>query len=68
MARTQPLQGYTKLASLLGAHPDLAIYRRFGKLNAKNLLYLQAELVSLEERLEECVKKDQESGDGDRVL
>ncbi|KAF2658215.1 hypothetical protein K491DRAFT_690369 [Lophiostoma macrostomum CBS 122681] len=68
MTLTQPLQGYTKLASLIGAHPDLAIYRRFGKLNAKNLLYLQAELVVLERRLEECVKKDQESGDQDRVL
>ncbi len=44
--------GYTKLASLMGDNSKLAIFRRFSALNAKNLLYLQAELVNLEARLQ----------------
>lgn len=44
--------GYTKLASLMGENPEIAIFRRFSALNAKNLLYLQAELVNLEARLQ----------------
>lgn len=32
---------------------DLALYRRFGVLNSRNLLYLQSELMSLETRLQE---------------
>ena len=32
---------------------DLALYRRFGALNARNLFYLQSELMSLENRLQE---------------
>ena len=32
---------------------DLALYRRFGTLNARNVLYLQSELMSLENRLQE---------------
>jgi hypothetical protein len=43
--------GYTKLASVMGKNPELAIFRRFSALNAKNLLYLQAEHVNLEARL-----------------
>ena len=42
------MEGYAKLASLMGAHPEVGILRRFGALNAQNLLYLQAELVNLE--------------------
>jgi hypothetical protein len=44
--------GYTELASIMGKNPELAIFRRFSALNAKNLLYLQAELVNLEARLQ----------------
>jgi hypothetical protein len=40
--------GYAQLASLMGAHPEVAVFRRFGALNAQNLLYLQAELTHLE--------------------
>jgi hypothetical protein len=46
-----PIEGYPKLACHMGVHPELAIFRRFGNLNAQNLLYLQAELVHLEEKL-----------------
>ena len=42
------MHGYAKLSSLMGAYPEVAILRRFGALNARNLLYLQAELLALE--------------------
>jgi hypothetical protein len=44
------VNGYPKLARHMGASPEIAIFRRFGALNAQNLLYLQAELVHLEKR------------------
>ncbi len=44
--------GYTALALLMGRVPEVAIFRRFSTLNARNLLYLQAELVQLEDDLE----------------
>jgi hypothetical protein len=53
--------GYDKLASLIGDYPGLSIYRRFGSLAAKNLLYMQAELVQLEDELKtiaECDHQD----------
>lgn len=68
MEEAPPLNGYTKLASLIGAKPELAIFRRFGSLNAKNLLYLQAELVHLEQELARSAKADAESGDDERKI
>jgi len=55
------VNGYTKLASLMGRSPEVAIFRRFGTLNARNLLYLQAELIDLEDRLEEATRLDEEA-------
>lgn len=52
------LEGYPKLAALQGIYPQLGIYRRFSTLNARNLLYLQAELVILEINLNEFTNKD----------
>ncbi|PQE18959.1 phthalate transporter protein [Rutstroemia sp. NJR-2017a BBW] len=51
-------KGYPKLAALQGTYPQLGIYRRFSTLNARNLLYLQAELVILETNLNEFTQKD----------
>lgn len=62
-----PRNGYSKLASLMGRHPEVAILRRFSTLNVRNLLYLQAELVHLEHQLALCTKADLESRDQDRV-
>lgn len=45
------LKGYPMLASQMETQPEMALFRRFGALNAQNLLYLQAELVSLEQEL-----------------
>lgn len=44
--------------------PETAIFRRFGTLNAQNLLYLQAELVSMEERLRKLQRVDATSSVG----
>jgi hypothetical protein len=52
---------YTELAHLMGKHPDVAIFRRFSALNAKNLLYLQAELVELEAKLVAIAKREKEN-------
>lgn len=49
--------GYPKLAGKMELEPETAIFRRFTALNARNLLYLQAELASLEKQLieQECL-------------
>lgn len=48
----QPI-GYGAVAAVMSSDRDLSIYRRFGSLNARNLLYLQSELLELETRLHE---------------
>jgi len=58
------VNGYPKLAHHMGASPEIAIFRRFGALNAQNLLYLQAELVHLEKTLREFEKRDSQSSEG----
>lgn len=59
--------GYPKLAAQMEILPELAIFRRFGALNAQNLLYMQAELTSLEEDLQEQQLFDSRSPEGNRV-
>jgi len=61
------MDGYAKLATFMGAYPEIAIVRRFAALNAQNLLYLQAELVHLETSLRELEKADKRSGDIKRI-
>lgn len=51
-------EGYAKIAHTMNHHGELAIFRRFGKLNLQNLLYLQAELTHLEKDLDELVERD----------
>jgi hypothetical protein len=41
-------------------NPELLMVRRFRALNARNLLYLQAELVYIETALVKCEKEDAE--------
>lgn len=62
------MEGYAKLAGLMGAHPEVAVFRRFGAMNAQNLLHLQAELTSLELKLKDYAKEDAKSGHPKRVL
>ena len=61
-------EGYSRLASMMGGHPETAIFRRFGSLNALNLLYLQAELTNLENSLHKQADADAGSGHFERSL
>lgn len=60
--------GYPRLASLMGAHPDMATFCRFGFLNALNLLYLQAEIVGLDEEWRKRSTVNAESGQFERSI
>ena len=60
-----PDDSYAGLAILMNGNSDVAIVRRFGDLNAQNLLYLQAELVSLENKLREQEYHDRHYGKED---
>ena len=60
-----PLQslipGYPKLSERMGIVPEMAVFRRFGTLNAQMLLYMQSELIHLEEELRELELEDSRS-------
>jgi hypothetical protein len=56
--------GYPKLAAKIEILPEIAIFRRFGALNAQNLLYYQAELTYLERKLKLQQSKDSQYGNG----
>ncbi|KAH8702836.1 hypothetical protein GQ44DRAFT_732716 [Phaeosphaeriaceae sp. PMI808] len=56
--------GYPKLAAKFEIQPEVAIYRRFGALNAQNLLYFQAELTDLEEKIREKQVQDSNNDKG----
>lgn len=43
--------GYPNLAQHMASMPETSIFRSFAKLNIRNLLYMQAELVYLEQDL-----------------
>jgi hypothetical protein len=46
------LEGFADFSHYIASDDALSIYRRFGSLGARNLLYLQAELQALEQELE----------------
>lgn len=52
------MDGYHKLASLVGDHDELFMLRRFARANAKNLLYMQAEILHLEAELYDIARED----------
>lgn len=60
------MEGYPRLAVLQGTYPELAIYRRFSILNARNLLYLQAEIVDLEDQLNRYTIEDLNSDETEK--
>ena len=70
MASKDPLDGfvlgYPKLAAQMELQPETSLFRRFGFLNAQNLLYLQAELTWLEKRLRECQVEDSMDSKGNK--
>lgn len=59
--------GFAALSSLMASDGDqeLLIFRKFDEISARNLLYMQCELLSIEERLKKCDKKLSSSGDMD---
>ena len=54
------MEGYAKVAHLMSKYDELAVLRRFERLNIQNLLYAQAEIVHLEEGLAKLVARDAE--------
>jgi hypothetical protein len=52
------VKGYPSVAAFIASSPDLAVFRKFGQLNARNLLYLQTELIVLESELEALDRED----------
>ena len=60
------MEGYAKVAHLMATYGEFAILRRFKQLNYQNLLYLQAEIVCLEERLQKLVQENACGPDGKR--
>jgi hypothetical protein len=53
--------GYNKLASLMGPHTEVAVFRRFAHMNMFNLLFMQAELQELERKFTVAYLDDQAS-------
>ncbi|KAL8767082.1 MAG: hypothetical protein Q9209_006309 [Squamulea sp. 1 TL-2023] len=58
---------YTDLAHLMADYGEAGMVRRFDALNIKNILYLQAELVHLEDELAQTEIRDNTSGDPERA-
>jgi len=56
------MSGYEKLAGLMTKHSEVATFQRFDFLNTLNILYLQAELIHLEQELRDSMREDLESG------
>ncbi|MCJ1248725.1 hypothetical protein MMC30_005944 [Trapelia coarctata] len=52
------LEGYPSFAQFIAQDGDAAIYRKYGHLSARNLLYLQSELHELEEQLQQLDRED----------
>lgn len=60
--------GYRGLANFVGSQLDsgLGVFKRFSQLNTLNLLYMQAELVVLEQELRVIAQIDDTCGDLNR--
>ena len=56
--------GYPMIAERIASKPQTAIYRRFDALNARRILYLQAELCALEKQLHDIEEEDARKGLG----
>lgn len=55
--------GHQKLAEMMNQFPVCAVFRNFGTLGALNILYYQAELCRLEEKLRLAAERDRSSSD-----
>lgn len=52
------MEGYVKVAHLMGKYEEFGILRRFKILNYQILLHRQAELIHLKQDLEDLVQRD----------
>lgn len=52
IVKPSPL-GYPQFSTLIGAHPDFSVSRRFSVIRARLLLYKQQRVAALEKQLEE---------------
>ena len=50
----------------MGIQPEMAMFKRFGALNARNLLYMQSELMNLERTLKRVEMEDAMARQGDK--
>jgi hypothetical protein len=60
-------EGHPRLSEWMGLKPETLIFRKFVALNARMLLYMQAELVELEEQLRSREKKDSNNAEGNHM-
>lgn len=58
MTDNRAYDDYRTFADFVASDSDLSIFRRFDCLNAKNLLYLQSELLSLEDQIDQLDEED----------
>ena len=61
-------KGYPNIAFLMSKSLEFSIFRQYGALNAKNLLYLQAKLKNLEAKLYDFETADGCSQHEDRII
>ncbi|KAF3916163.1 hypothetical protein AA313_de0204659 [Arthrobotrys entomopaga] len=50
--------GYPSTAAIISTDAELSVYRRFDRLNARNFLYYQAELMYMESELDKLDEED----------
>ncbi|KAF5683577.1 hypothetical protein FDENT_7189 [Fusarium denticulatum] len=64
-AATRPSLGFSALSSWIVSDRDqeLLVFRKFGEISARNLLYLQCELLSIESKLKAWDKQVEGSND-----
>lgn len=62
------MDGYTRLAALIGTQPEYAIFRRYMTLRALQLLHLSARIAQLEDELGIAIDLDRTSGDPEKAL
>lgn len=60
------MKGYKKIATLMGNYPELGMVSQFSSLNIQSLLYRQAELISLQQDLQELVDSSDRSSDEEK--
>jgi hypothetical protein len=59
--------GYPQLSGQIGLLPQYGIFRSFRAVSSRNILYLHAELIELEQMLHEAEKYDSECPDPVRM-